>query len=114
MKFGNKFACIVDKCHPDHIQKENFKNFDICFGKLRPQDEKTTEKWDDPLPLHPHSCSLRHFQTTKIYETFRGGSPSQNHGCKPKKNNQKSIHKGPGAVAFILAFLPFLRPRGRK
>ena len=81
MKFCSKLARIVVEFHPHHIQKENFKNFDICYGKLRPQDEKTTEKWDDPLPLRPHSCSLRHFQTAKISETIRGCSLSQNPAC---------------------------------
>ena len=43
---------IVDNIDPDHMQKENFKNFDFSYGKWRPKDEKMPEKSDDPLPFH--------------------------------------------------------------
>ena len=55
MKFSSKFAHFALKCHVNHIQKENVENVDICYGKERPKDEKMLEKWDDPLPLRPHT-----------------------------------------------------------
>ena len=52
IRFSHKGSPIVEKCGPNHIQKENFKNFVIYHGKLRPKGQKKPEKSGDPLPVY--------------------------------------------------------------
>ena len=52
IKFSHKGTPIVEKCGPNHIQKENFKNFVIYHGKFRPKGRKIKEKAGDPLPVY--------------------------------------------------------------
>ena len=104
---------IVDNIDPDHMQKQNFRTFDFLYGKWRPKVEKTPKKWIDPLPFRSAYPSKSLYGSQKCMKLFVVVVPTTN-PIASEKMHQKSIYKGLGAVALILALLPFLRPRGQK
>ena len=107
LKFSNKFSykctsIVVNICL-DHMQKENFWNFVIYYGKLRPKGQKKPEKSGDPVPVysaHPSKSCHGHPKWMKLFVVV---VPTKN-SITSQKMDQKSIYKGPGAVALILAF----------
>ena len=74
LKFSNKFSykctsIVVNICL-DHIQKENFWNFVIYYGKLRLKGQKKPEKSGDPVPVysaHPSKSCHGHPKLMKLF-----------------------------------------------